>query len=394
MQRKHICILSLAMPIQNDPRTGRQIEQLLQDYHVTVIGFGQPYPAWNQITWRSINMEAHRVRRIWEMILLVLGRLFPALYGLYFWTRPRYRQCLHYALQANADAYHAADWAMLPIAVKAAQHHHARVVIDLDEYWTLFGESSRLWLLFFSPLIHRTFQQYAAAIHLAFTVSPPFQDIYQRTYGIQCELILNTPPFQTTSEHTTNPQSIKLIHHGACQRDRRLENLIEAIPLCDSRFSLYFLLGKADPQYLSELQTMAQLRAPGRVFFREMVVYEQVVATISDCDIEMCYMAPTTFTWRYTLPNKLFEAMMAGLAVVVGPSPAMAEIVRQYNIGWVADGFAPQDIARTLNAIQSEQLMNARARARQAAQTFNAESELAKVTAAYRKLFTPPSPQP
>jgi hypothetical protein len=45
------------------------------------------------------------------------------------------------------------------------------------------------------------------------------------------------------------------------------------------------------------------------------------------------------YTWLMTLPNNLFEFIVAELAVIPDPSPAMADIVQQYRVGWVAPGF-------------------------------------------------------
>jgi glycosyltransferase involved in cell wall biosynthesis len=99
-------------------------------------------------------------------------------------------------------------------------------------------------------------------------------------------------------------------------------------------------------------------------------------------------MAPTTFTWLMTLPNKLFESMVAGLAVLVAPSPAMAEIVQTYGTGWVAPGFTAQDIAQTLNALTAKDIDAKRRASREAAKTLNASHELGKVVELYRQLFS------
>jgi len=379
-------VLSLAMPIQNDPRTGRQVEALANDNEVTVIGFGAPPPAW-RITWKEVELHTSRLRRLYEMLLLLLGWVTPWFYERYFWTRPRYRQCLAHALEAQADAYHASDWAMLPIAVRAAKAHNAKVVFDIDEYWPLFEESSRMWRWFFAPFVDYIFRHYSPAIDRAITCSPPFIERYHQEYGIASILIVNAPPYVEIPLHQLNPNHIRLIHHGAAQRDRLLENLVQAMPLLDARFSLDFLLGDANPAYTAELRSLADRIASGRVHFRPMVRFDQVVASISDCDIELCYMAPTTYTWRMTLPNKLFESMMAGLAVLTGPSPAMAQIITETGAGWVTNGFTPQDIADALNALTAEQIEMARANGLEAAKIYNAEHELAKLLTLYGSLF-------
>ncbi|MBI1257812.1 MAG: glycosyltransferase [Chloroflexi bacterium] len=384
--------MSLAMPIQNDPRTGRQIEYLAPHYDITVISFGALPPSWRNVTLRPVSLATSNLRHVLEMLLLLLGRLIPTFYEVYFWSRPRYRQCLNHALASKADVYHASDWAMLPIAVRAAQANHAKVVFDIDEYWPLFEESNRLWRLFFAPFVRYIFARYSRFVDAAITVSPAFVTRYQDEYQLDCLLVYNVPEYVEIPAHPIDPDHIRLIHHGAAQPDRLLERLVEAVALLEPRFSLYFLLGDANPGYVNGLKQLADQVAPGRVSFLPTVQYHQVVQTIAHYDIELCYMAPTTYTWLMTLPNKLFESMMAGLGVLVAPSPAMAEVVRQYGSGWVADGFEAPDIAATLNAITLDDLAIKQAAAREAAKTLNAEHELGKVVALYQRLFDDADP--
>ena len=46
---------------------------------------------------------------------------------------------------------------------------------------------------------------------------------------------------------------------------------------------------------------------------------------------------PTTLNHRLTTPNKLFEAMAAGVPVVASDLPGMAPIVRETGVGLVVD---------------------------------------------------------
>jgi glycosyltransferase involved in cell wall biosynthesis len=188
-------------------------------------------------------------------------------------------------------------------------------------------------------------------------------------------------------QHDTDPQRIRLIHHGSALRNRHLETMIQAVPLLDQRFTLDLMLAYSEPGYLEALKALAARIAPNRIFFRDPVTMTEVVQRISDCDIGLCYMAPTTYTWLMTLPNKLFEFIVAELAVVSGPSPAMAEIVRDFNVGWVAPGFEASDLAAVLNPLTLEQIQAARTSAREAAKVLNAEVEIKKMLALYQHLL-------
>jgi UDP:flavonoid glycosyltransferase YjiC (YdhE family) len=78
------------------------------------------------------------------------------------------------------------------------------------------------------------------------------------------------------------------------------------------------------------------------------------------------------------LPNKFFDFIMAGLAVCIGPSPAMAELVKKYGCGSVAPTFEAADLARTLNSLTAEMVAAQQAASRKAALELNAETEMRK----------------
>ena len=54
---------------------------------------------------------------------------------------------------------------------------------------------------------------------------------------------------------------------------------------------------------------------------------------------------PTTLNHRLTTPNKLFEAMAAGVPVVASDLPGMAGIVRETGCGVLCDPTDPAAIA-------------------------------------------------
>jgi glycosyltransferase involved in cell wall biosynthesis len=329
------------------------------------------------------------VRRIFELVLLVLARIVPRLYDTYFWTRPRYRQALDAALAANADAYHACDWAMLPIAVQAAAIHGVPVSLDADEFWPSVG-SSRLWIFFFAPLVRYILCKYSSNVVLTTTVSQPFVERYKQEFGLDCHIIFNAPPLPDSfTDFPRDGKDIRVIHQGYAIPNRHLERIIDAIALADPRFKLDLLLiyTERHVRYVEQLKARAESVAKGRVVFRPPVLPEAVVQSIADCDIGLAYMAPTTVTNQMTLPNKVIESIVAGLAVLVGPSPAMAQIVQDYGVGWVASGFTADELAATLNAITYEDLEQRKAASRVARKQLNAQIEQAKFLALFNTML-------
>lgn len=386
--KKHICVISLALPIETDPRTSRQVEYLSRKYSVTLIGFGNPSANWSNVTWKPINRHTGKIRLIIELLLLVLGRFLPGFYEIWLRTRPRYRQALIYAIESKADAYHASDWATLYIAGEASRRCQAKLVFDADEYWPLFDETSKLWMLFFSPVIRYVLKKYSHDVDMTINVSEPIAQRYKAEYNLDYLLVYNVPELQIIHPHPIKPDRIRIIHHGGAIKNRQLEIMIKAVPFLQERFTLDLLLAPSEPEYLENLKILAQQVAPNRITFHKPVKVPEVVKYIAEFDVGLCFIAPTTYNWEMAMPNKLFEYVVGGLAVVSGPSPAISQFIKDYNVGWVAPSFSPEDLAKTLNSLTLDQIEKTQQATQEVAKVFNAETEIGKILLLFENLFT------
>jgi len=155
--------------------------------------------------------------------------------------------------------------------------------------------------------------------------------------------------------------------------------MIEAIALCDRRYTLHFMLVENNPGYMRYLKNLADQLAPGRITFHDPVRPEEIVHYISGYDIGFYLLSPTNYNNSVALPNKFFDFIAAGLAVCIGPSPSMAEIVREYHCGCVAPSFDPRDAAETLNQLTGDQIIKMQKAAQDAAKQLDAAVEMNKV---------------
>ena len=104
-------------------------------------------------------------------------------------------------------------------------------------------------------------------------------------------------------------------------------------------------------------------------------------------DVGLFVLPPVNFNYRFALPNKLFEFIMAGLAVAIGPSPEMARVVIDHGCGIVAADFAPATIAARLNALSADAIDAFKRRSLDAARVLNAEAEMGRLMGLYAELL-------
>ena len=115
------------------------------------------------------------------------------------------------------------------------------------------------------------------------------------------------------------------------------------------------------------------------------VAPDELVAALAPFDIGLVIDRPETDNARLALPNKLFEYLMAGLAVVVPTSPAMARARR--GGGRRASSTSPGrlgDVARRARGGSARASRRcAAARARAAVERYNAEAQRPALYAAW-----------
>ena len=94
---------------------------------------------------------------------------------------------------------------------------------------------------------------------------------------------------------------------------------------------------------------------------------------VASADVDAMPIQPTTLNHRLTTPNKLFEAMSAGVPVVASDLPGMAGIVRETGCGVLVDATDPDAIGAAIPG-----LLELPADARQAIGRRGLEAHLAK----------------
>ena len=128
----------------------------------------------------------------------------------------------------------------------------------------------------------------------------------------------------------------------------------------------------------------------GRVHVLAAVPPAELLDWVASADVVAMPIQPTTLNHRLTTPNKLFEAMAAGVPVVASDLPGMAPIVREAGAGLLVDPADPAAIAdacrRILDA-PSDEAAARLARIRQAAdETYNWERQMDRLLDEYTRL--------
>lgn len=356
-----LLILSFS-PIVNDARVLKQVKLFAEDYTVTTCGYGE-----------APTGVAHHIRIpddqvIWNLYgRYITLKQYRAVYG----RLGGVRWCREHLPRGEWDVVLANDVESVPLALelRARRGVHA----DLHEYTPRMKEHNLAWKKKISPYYVWLCRKYVSRANSWTTVSGGLAREYERVFGFAPKLVTNAAPYQERVP-TAVSEPIRLVHSGACLRDRNLLDMIDAVALVQRPVTLDLFLTKNDPAYHAELIARAA-EVPG-VTVHEPVPYAELAETLAKYDVGVFVLKPINFNYEWALPNKLFDFVQARLGIIVGPSAEMAQIVREKRLGTVTHDFSAESLASAINDLQPEHVAAWKQASHAAAQELSAEQQV------------------
>jgi hypothetical protein len=351
--------------LARDSRLDRQIGFLLQRHEVVTAGLAPP--AHEEVGFIDLRVEARGLSGAARKGLL-LARLLARLYDRAYWSRRDSRESAARLEDLRADLVLANDVATLPLACRVAGQ--APVVFDAHELPTAEWAHLKWWRLLMAPYVDGLLREYLPCVAAMTTVSSGIADVFASRFGISPVVVTNAT---TWADLTPTPvhSPLRIVHHGACDPQRRLELMVEAGDQLGGRVCLDLMLIPSFPRYHTHLQKMSDTRPWLRVL--APCAQRDIAKRCNDYDVGVFVLPPLNDNSLHALPNKLFEFVQARLAVVVGPSPEMAELVTSHGFGVVTDDFTPGALARVLASLTSDRIADYKHRSHNAAAELSSE---------------------
>ncbi|MCI0750282.1 MAG: hypothetical protein L0Y35_00430 [Flammeovirgaceae bacterium] len=362
-------ILILAFSnLDHDARVARQVNFLKSDYKVTVASFeGSENNEYEVFRLKQTKLSLFR--KITASFFLIT-RMYPIAYAVLH----NYKYIKHTLGQWNFDLVIANDIETLPLAFEFG---NAKVLFDAHEYAPRHFEDKLIWRFFFQGFNKYLCRQYIPRVNAMTTVGRGLAMEYKRNYGTEPTVITNSSPYYELNAFPVEEGKIKLIHHGIANRSRKLELMLEMMNFLDDRYTLDLMLilppnaNRKTRAYIDRLKELSSYNS--RIRILPPVKSSEIVKSINKYDMGVFLIPPINFNYANTLPNKLFDFIQARLAIAIGPTPEMAELVRKYSIGVVADDFTPESLANAIRQIDCNRLTELKLNTSQAAKEVNAE---------------------
>jgi hypothetical protein len=278
----------------------------------------------------------------------------------------------------NADLVIANDLDALAVLAEGTKYS-GKILFDAHEYAPREFEDILSWRL--GKQWFRTYlcEKNIPRANLLTTVCDGIAREYEKQFELQQPaLVITNAPAYKNLKPVPSGDYIELIHHGVAIPSRKLENMIATMELLPAeRFNLTLMLVYSNEDYMNMLRTLAdrinQKAARTAVKFIPPVPMPDICNHINQYDFELIMVPPVNFNYEMGLGNKFFEAIQARIGLAIGPLPEMAKYVRKYDIGIVADTFAPASMAAALAKVSNEDVSRFKVNANRAAKENCAE---------------------
>ena len=254
------------------------------------------------------------------------------------------------------------DLDTLPACFLAARLKGAKLVYDTHEFYTevpeLVGRPfvRRVWLGFERWIFPR--------LRTVITVNDSIARAYEaryprlRTPDGKVAVVRNIPvprdlgPMPTRAELGLPEEAFILVLQGSgINVDRGGEEAVLAmrdLPGC-----LLLLIGGGDAwPVLEELVRIHGLQDRVRLIGR--LPYVDMMRHTRCADLGLTLDKDSNLNYRYSLPNKLFDYLHAGIPVLATDLPEVAAIVRRFDAGVVLPDPAPERIVTAVQALRAE----------------------------------------
>ena len=355
----------IAMLLDNafrpDPRVANEARSLAQaGYRVTILAWDREGDLPPRELWRGVRVERIAVRSRH-------GRgSAQAFYLARFWWQVFWR-----LLGRRVDAIHCHDFDTLPVGWVLAALKRCRLVYDAHEsYADMLGANVAPWIKRAVVWLERRLARRADA---TLTVGSLLEaDLRQRgarhTWVVGNWKRLDEFAFDPTVVAARRRDmglngSLLVTYIGWLNADRGIAPLLEAVAADDGIALLVGGDGPLAPDVRRAAERCDRVRYLGFVNPTQIPLYTAMA------DVVYYGLDATNVNAQYSAPNKLFEALAAGKAVVCNDCGEIGRIVREERCGMVVPELSRQAVAGALAELrQPARLAECQARARQAGQ--------------------------
>ena len=238
---------------------------------------------------------------------------------------------------ANYDFLIASDlYSLLPICLIKSKAH---IVYDSREiYSELFVNYQRpVRSSVIKKIEKHCIEKVSTVLVSADSDKKYLSKLYSHKKNINYYTIYNFPK-NTNANKKTNYLKTKyniknkniLLYQGVIQEGRGIGKMIQIIKNTSDLVGFIVGSGELRPHYVSQVK---KYKLEHKIYFINRVPYKKLLEITASADIGLALISSLSISYKYALPNKLFEYAISGIPCLSSKLPNMQKFINKYKIG-------------------------------------------------------------
>ena len=240
-----------------------------------------------------------------------------------------------------------------------ASFRNTKLVYDSHEYFTEVPELisrpavQKVWTLLERLMFPR--------LKNVYTVNESIASIYSNQYKVNVKVVRNIPilmqPLMKSKEKLRLElglpldKKIFILQGSGINMHRGAEEAVEAIALVSD--AILLIAGSGD--VISELKsTVKQLKLEQQIIFKNKMPADELRKYSIASDVGLTLDKDTNLNYRFSLPNKLFDYIHAGIPVIASNLPEVTNIIKKYNVGMITSSDKATAISHCMNVMVND----------------------------------------
>lgn len=304
------------------------------------------------------------------------------------WTRRFKAQLLDLVPKLSPSVIGCRTLPTLPACLQLKRKTGAKLMYDIHELETETMHSRGLRRVMMKQLEAGGIRKVDGVI----VVGNRIADWYRDAYGIPRPTVVMAVPdtrWQMQDESSRRlrekfgigDDQILFLYQGNLTVPRRAAQLVEAFKQVQPDRHIVFMGGGPVEGLIQEAG-----KTHANIHHLPPVPPEEVLAYTASADIGILGMAGGCLNHEFSMGNKGFEYLFAGIPQIAAPLAEMKDFVLGNGIGWIY-GDATSEIVEIVNRLTRQEISDKRAAVREARAKFSWAQEEAKLVEAYKRLL-------